>query len=713
MCLLAIFATVLTLEPTNDRFGVTPSGETHGGAWVTPTRFEAESPLDEAVRVDFTAEIVDYAGMAPEEPAPGVGALVPARFDDGLYGCWCWGDGLWLPLTCDAVGQSKTVEGRLETRTLGDEVTVAYFVKVGGAYVQLKTASGRGWFRGGEPAAVRGVASVGEGRLGAFTGLDAPIASGDYEVQSYPGTGVTTIDGASAQTTNLKVLVETNAAPVVIGGVVRPVVSLDTDSVRIGKPLVATADVFLGLDFACTYTWTKGAATFEGSRYEVTAADDEQWLRFCAFDDYGLVDAKDIYVSQLPVLYLTTDDGLAPTAEKETHTGMARVQGNAAWAIQYDGKMEIKVRGNSSAGKPKKPYKLKLDKKTKMFGFPKNKHWVLLANYTDGTQMRNRLAYDLANEIGSLGMRSTWVTCVLNGQYQGVYQFCEHIRADPDRVPIHNWEDDVEDETDLSSIDPATADITGGYLFEFSMEMDAVSQFTTTAGKLRMQTMIGSPEYLKTNPAMMSWVKGYLQNYWDACVAASRKSKDGFRYRHYADVESMANYLLVYELFGNYDGARKSRFAYKAHGEKLKFGPVWDFDHCSGEPEGWQTMWSEHSMFLEWTSDQYFCKVLRNRYRAIRLQLAQLAADGGTIDTHAAQIAAAIAADNRRWNNTSDFAVETAALKDFLMKRLAWFDTVFTTVESTMAAFANPAQTNPTAYDPNFKYPGGFIFTIR
>lgn len=31
--------------------------------------------------------------------------------------------------------------------------------------------------------------------------------------------------------------------------------------------------------------------------------------------------------------------------------------------------------------------------------------------------------------------------------------------------------------------------------------MDAVSQFTTAAGNLRMQTMIGSPEYLKTNPA--------------------------------------------------------------------------------------------------------------------------------------------------------------------------------------------------------------------
>lgn len=708
-----LLASVLTLEPANDRFGLTEAGVVYGGAWETSESFLSDTSLDDAVRIDFSVEAEDYAQIEPEDPPEGLASLIPALFDDGTYGCWCWGDGRWMALRCPAIARSKSVEGRIELRHLGEEQSVSYFVKVEDTYVQLRTASGRCWFRSGSTRAVRGLAKRGAGRFMTFTGYDGAIDATSYALTSYPGTTVTTIAGESAVTSDLTVLTEAESDPVVIGGRVRPIVTVEADRIRIGKPLVATVGSFLGLAPACTFSWTREATTVEGPRYDVSSADDEQWLRFRAFDDYGLLEGKDIYVSQLPVLYLTTDDGLAPTAEKETHTGALRVQGNAAWAMQYDGPMEIKVRGNSSAGKPKKPYKLKLDKKTKMFGFPKNKHWVLLANYTDGTQMRNRLAYDLANEIGSQGMRSTWVTCVLNGEYQGVYQFCEHIRADPERVPIHNWEDDVADETDLSSLDPATTDITGGYLFEFSMEMDAVSQFTTTAGKLRMQTMISSPEYLKTNPAMMNWVRAYLQNYWDACVARDRKSKEGFHYRHYADVESMANYLLVYELFGNYDGARKSRFAYKAHGEKLKFGPVWDFDHCNAEPEGWATMWSDHSMFLEWTSDQYFCKVLRNRYRAIRPQLAKLASEDGTIDTHAAQIAAAIAADNRRWNNTSDFAVETAALKDFLTKRLAWFDTVFATVESTMEAFANPAQTNPTAYDPDFKYPGEFVLSIR
>ena len=186
-----------------------------------------------------------------------------------------------------------------------------------------------------------------------------------------------------------------------------------------------------------------------------------------------------------------------------------------------------------------------------MFGMGKSKHWVMLANYNDIAQMRNKLAYDFANEIGSLGMDSTWVQCVLNGEFTGTYQFCEHVRVGSGRVEIFDWEDAVADKTDLSGIDPEVEDISGGYLFEFSSEMDELTKFTTKSGYLSLPTMVNSPEYLYTNPAMLQYCKDFLQNYWDACTSADRRSKEGRHYSEYCDVDSMVHFFLVEELFAD------------------------------------------------------------------------------------------------------------------------------------------------------------------
>ncbi len=63
-------------------------------------------------------------------------------------------------------------------------------------------------------------------------------------------------------------------------------------------------------------------------------------------------------------------------------------------------KMDIRGRGNTSWDADKKPYKIKLDKKTDIFGLGKNKHWVLLANAYDPTLIRDRITAWLGNEIG-------------------------------------------------------------------------------------------------------------------------------------------------------------------------------------------------------------------------------------------------------------------------------------------------------------------------
>ncbi len=54
---------------------------------------------------------------------------------------------------------------------------------------------------------------------------------------------------------------------------------------------------------------------------------------------------------------------------------------------------------------------------------PADKEWILLANYSDKTLMRNYLAFEISNRIGlTYTPRSQYVELFLNGTYQGNYQ---------------------------------------------------------------------------------------------------------------------------------------------------------------------------------------------------------------------------------------------------------------------------------------------------
>ena len=151
------------------------------------------------------------------------------------------------------------------------------------------------------------------------------------------------------------------------------------------------------------------------------------------------------YRDQYETLFVEEIAYTWPTSKKETHSGKITIRGNAEYDDQVTNmKFTIHVRGNSTAGQDKKPYKIKLDKKTDLFGLGggvKNKHWVLLANCFDESLMRNKLCYDLSGQFGApVWMKSEWVDVVMNGKYVGNYQLCQHIRVSDERIPILNWD---------------------------------------------------------------------------------------------------------------------------------------------------------------------------------------------------------------------------------------------------------------------------------
>ena len=360
----------------------------------------------------------------------------------------------------------------------------------------------------------------------------------------------------------------------------------------------------------------------------------EKKLRVLVFDGSGYAGmSEELWCSKLPVVYIDTKGVEVVSKEVDVEATM-RIQGNARFnsAKQlYDGKMTMHVRGNQTALAEKKPYKLKLDKKTDIFGMGKNKHWVLLANAYDMSLLRNKTAYDLSGEMGLTYMSSEWVEVMLNGEYIGNYQLCEHIRVGEERVDIYDWEGAADEvagtiaeadgfsesstknlETyleqhldwtttgeftwtngktyrldDYEKINREQFDLSGGYLFELDYTTDEVTWFYAGSadGRIRAVTKVNRPEYLNTNSEMLDYVQTMWNNFWSACVAPDGYWQ-GVHYTQMSSIESMAAYWLVQTLMGQRDMDR-SRYVYKPVGDLLQWGPVWDFDHSCGGPSGW------------------------------------------------------------------------------------------------------------------------------
>ena len=104
----------------------------------------------------------------------------------------------------------------------------------------------------------------------------------------------------------------------------------------------------------------------------------------------------------------------------------------------YTGTGRIRGRGNSTwLWYPKKPYRIKLNKKSEILGLATEKDWVLLANYRDPTQMMNTFTFIVGEKLGlPYTNHSRYVEVTLNGDYIGLYQLTEQVEQGSSRVAV-------------------------------------------------------------------------------------------------------------------------------------------------------------------------------------------------------------------------------------------------------------------------------------
>lgn len=369
----------------------------------------------------------------------------------------------------------------------------------------------------------------------------------------------------------------------------------------------------------------------------------------------------------------------------------------------YDGFAGMELRGRSSQRHPKLSFGIEtMDsvgekaKAAKLLDFPKDKDFVLTANYSDKSLMRNYMAYAIYGEMGRYAPRVRFVDVVMDGEYRGVYLLGEKIKRSKDRVNVSR----------LDADDNAGDSLTGGYIFKTDWDQGAnnggwFSKYYPIRGNELQEFKFHYPEADDITDAQ----KQYLQLFVDSFEVAidSGYTDDVRGYGHYIDIGSFVDMMIMVELGKNVDGYWLSSYFTKdkaSLGGKIKAGPLWDYDLAFGNfeyyqgysPAGWH--WETYGKTSEhiprfWhflAQDPRFQDSLHCRWTALRKDVLSISHIHAMIDAAAAKIEQSQQNNfnvwpiwgQYTWPNAkpyeSDYASEVARLKDWFLLRITWMD---------------------------------------
>lgn len=246
-----------------------------------------------------------------------------------------------------------------------------------------------------------------------------------------------------------------------------------------------------------------------------------------------------------------------------------------------DAEIEIRGRGNSTWGLPKKPYRIKFPEKFSPIGLnhAKAKSWVLLAHDMDKSLLRNHIAFELSRILfnSAEGYHdkaalmftpcSQMVNVYSGDSYYGVYQMSDQMEVAKGRINLDKL-------VAADGSDPNK--ISGGHLIETNIHHDEgyPVSFTSSRG------IYMDHKYPKDDNMDISQYK-YMEDFIrkaEAVLYSSNFTDPTVGWRKLFDEKTLADYIIVKEFAGDMDGYTSTYF-YKRRGvDKIFFGPIWDLD---------------------------------------------------------------------------------------------------------------------------------------
>lgn len=231
----------------------------------------------------------------------------------------------------------------------------------------------------------------------------------------------------------------------------------------------------------------------------------------------------------------------------------------------------IRTRGHSTRFMPKRPYRIRFDENTSLFGMKSAKNYILLANYIDRSLVRNSLMTWMSKFYTSTmyTLDYRFVDLYINNTYYGQYLLSERVEFQKNRLNI---------EPDLTKDD-------AGFMVELDYQVYVQNQGNENLEWFKMNDtpyVIKEPNPLDINSGYQFRHTRYMNNYFhatrDALIGKST-------YANYIDTENWLDYFLLQEISKNVDVGWGSVYMIKESGKKLTHMPLWDFDLAFGNAD--------------------------------------------------------------------------------------------------------------------------------
>ena len=263
----------------------------------------------------------------------------------------------------------------------------------------------------------------------------------------------------------------------------------------------------------------------------------------------------------------------------------------------------VKTRGGASCVFPKVSYTFKMDHSLSLAGLPKQKSYILNANYIDKSMMHHKICFDLFREMNPLrniAAECAYVTVSLNGSYNGLYVLMQKLNAGSLGL-------DKKDSLAMIFKDPPV----------FFGENRLDPQWVQEPGNYFQQNY---PDIEDED------MNGYLENVMQFMIHADDSTFAREIVRIF-DLENIIDWHLLLMFTNNGDGVMKNFYLYKRDSHTPFRIAIWDYDDAFGrDGEGELKMTESLPNFerclllnrLENNPYLDYNHLLRQRYKALR-----------------------------------------------------------------------------------------------
>jgi hypothetical protein len=353
--------------------------------------------------------------------------------------------------------------------------------------------------------------------------------------------------------------------------------------------------------------------------------------------------------------------------------------------LNYDGRIDIEIRGSSSQAFSKKQYgfstRLSDDvskNNVSLLGMPEEHDWILNGMVYDTAMIRDYLCYNLYRKLGSYASRTVYCELFINNNYRGIYLLQEKIKADKERVDVIK----------IGSNDNVPHNVSGGYI----TKADKVSlgepvmwtMFTWYGAPVDYLSVLPKPENL--TPSQLDYIRIQFEDLETTARNKDVSLENGFP--SIIDIPSFIDHIIISELGSNPDAYQYSTYFHKDRRGKLRAGPIWDSDLTFGNDlffwgfdrsntAGWHFEERENDGSTFWRdlfySNEFRCYLSKRWNELIQpegpLHIESIEA---FLDSTVSVIGEAVARDYVRWGISANHLQLISDIKSFVVERTAW-----------------------------------------